>query len=100
MGGFSLKGKDGKERKFKQGLESLANMDADETSAALMPEAPDGSYRRKDLAEISLAGGTSVDEAGRPRSQRAMDGKAWDFVLGPEDDSAEEGNCLGSRGKR
>jgi len=90
--GFSLKGKDGKNRNYGQSLESLANLDADEESHA-MPEAPSGSFRRRDVA---AARGGAADEAGNPKSQVGIDGKVWDFVKGPGDDSGSEG----SRAKR
>jgi len=88
--GFSLKGKDGKDRNYGQSLESLANLDAMEEESRAMPEAPSGSYRRRDVAEAQ--GATAADEAGRPKSHVGIDGKVWNFVQGPGDDSNSEGS--------
>eukprot|EP00927_Polykrikos_kofoidii_P070631 TRINITY_DN67044_c0_g1_i1.p1 TRINITY_DN67044_c0_g1~~TRINITY_DN67044_c0_g1_i1.p1 ORF type:complete len:281 (+),score=54.22 TRINITY_DN67044_c0_g1_i1:94-936(+) len=63
-------------------LVSMANGDAEEERANA-PEAPDGSYKRRDV-ERALAEG-----AGRPTSKRGIDGKVYTFVADPADGEAD-----------
>merc|ERR1712146_511281 len=50
-----------------------------------VPEAPAGSYRRKDLESSALESG------GHPKSQLGIDGKVYDFITAPEDASESDG---------
>mmetsp|Transcript_90973 Transcript_90973/g.266380 ORF Transcript_90973/g.266380 Transcript_90973/m.266380 type:complete len:247 (-) Transcript_90973:149-889(-) len=90
-GGFSFRGKDGKDRTFGQGLESLANRADSDEEARAMPAAPEGSFRRRDVERPTM----TADERGRPKAQLGLDGKVWAFVEGPggeeDEDSSEEG---------
>merc|ERR1711974_265898 len=94
--GFSLRGKDGKERTIGQGLESLANMD-DGTDRNVMPEAPEGSFRRRDLA-AAAAGGDVAD--GRPKSQVGIDGKEYAFIAGGDSESGEEVDATNAKKRK
>lgn len=81
--GVAVKGKEGRGRgNVGMSLESLANQadSGDEGGSTKMPEAPEGSYKRKDL---TTAGGQA-------KSQRGIDGKVWDFLPEPEEPEVSE----------
>merc|ERR1712060_719946 len=84
-GKVSMKGKDGKERSLGKSLETLANeCDPDDDEARLMPAAPEGSFRRRDIdGKLNMAQGIGDN---RPKAQLGIDGKVYDFVKGPDDE--------------
>lgn len=77
----------GKGGGFGESLESLAGrVESDDEEARAMPEAPAGSYRRRDVAAAEAAG----PAGGKPRAKLGIDGKVWDFVgAGPGERSDE-----------
>ncbi|CAE8583478.1 unnamed protein product [Polarella glacialis] len=81
-GSFQVRGgRGGKDQKLGQSLESLAYARDDDEEAAAAPEAPAGSFRRRDL-EHKVAGGE--------KAQLGIDGKVWGFIELPPSD--EEGD--------
>lgn len=97
--GFKMRGKDGKERTYKQGLESMVNEEAGNFE---LPDAPEGSYKRRRVAELEAGRSNAGD---RPTGQVGIGSmKIWDFVQGPDSDSGEEaqggaGSALDPGGK-
>ncbi|CAE8613644.1 unnamed protein product [Polarella glacialis] len=81
-GSFQVRGgRGGKDQKLGQSLESLAYARDDDEEAAAAPEAPAGSFRRRDL-EHKVAEGE--------KAQLGIDGKVWGFIELPPSD--EEGD--------
>merc|ERR1712046_537029 len=53
-----------------------------------MPEAPQGSFRRRDIEAVQREG----EDGGRPIAQKGIDGKVYDFVAaGPDESESADG---------
>merc|ERR1712060_526433 len=72
------------------GLESLVNEDSYDRDD-IMPEAPSGSFRHSDMAALHCTGGDS----GKPKSQKGIDGKVYEFIAAPSDESASGDDAIG-----
>merc|ERR1719160_1387302 len=80
-----MKGKGGSEKALGMSLESLVNQDEAEQRGAPAPEAPAGSFRRRDVESLQQAG-----ENGKPVAQKGIDGKVWGFIAAGSDESDGE----------
>eukprot|EP00930_Biecheleria_cincta_P063957 TRINITY_DN494_c0_g1_i1.p1 TRINITY_DN494_c0_g1~~TRINITY_DN494_c0_g1_i1.p1 ORF type:complete len:243 (-),score=61.61 TRINITY_DN494_c0_g1_i1:84-812(-) len=81
--GLSMKGKTG-EKAMGMSLESMVNEDACQDRD--LPDAPAGAFRRKDLEAAKREGVGS----GKPSSRQGLDGKVYDFIEAPSDESVSE----------
>jgi len=79
--GVMARGKSGRNKEMGMGLESLANRDSDDEGSKPTPEAPEGSFRRRDV-EIAMA-------SSKAKAQVGLDGKVWSFVSCPGNENSE-----------
>lgn len=85
-GGLAIKGKDGKSMEMGMSLESMVNQEeCNEARGLAMPEAPLGSFRRRDMEAMQREGGG--EGGGKPAAQKGIDGKVYDFIAAGSDES-------------